>query len=57
MDWTKEEINEIRGNLKRNRWRGKKAAAEYMDFVIQSKAGNYGVRDLIKGVLNGKDVS
>ncbi len=52
MTFTSQELREIRQNLKRNKWRGKKAAREYEEFVIQQKRGNYNIKDLIKQVLN-----
>ncbi len=58
MTFTPKELREIRQNLKRNKWRGKKAAREYQEFVIQQKNGNFNIKDLIKQVLNkgGQDV-
>jgi len=52
MTFTPQELREIRQNLKKNKWRGKKEAREYEEFVIQQKKGNFNIKDLIKQVLN-----
>jgi len=48
MTFTPKEIREIKQNLKKNKWRGKKEAREYLQFITQKKD----IKDLIKQVLN-----